>query len=271
MARYRRYYGYRYRRLRYGRRRSAFSRKIRRSLNQTDTSRIIVSSKPIIETLTYVQPDTTNMPGWYTVVKAFNPLYNLFGMKDDSGNVLINELPAFGRFRDLFDQVKVNAIKIKVQLISQPLPTANSAGIVRTALDRNGLAPEFATNIVNQTTSTPATLKAATNTFESYSSFFTKIINISDLYATGKIFKPSQKDKTWLGCSFMFTGSPNSSTTAGKYKIEELLSDPLFPFKPIFLMQLYLNAIDTQSSQTMSYSVQFDYDLTFKGQRNITE
>ena len=265
MARYRRYYGYRRGMRRYYRRRSAFSRKIRRSLNQTDTSRIIVSSKPTIETLNYVNmASVSGLTGWYTVLKAFNPLYNLFGMVNENGTVVIPELPAFGRFRDLFDQVKVNAIKIKVQIISQPLPTANSAGIVRTAIDRNGLSPEYATNILAQNTQTPATLVPALNTFESYSSFFTKIINISDLYATGKIFKPSYKDKQWLGCSFQFKG------TAQGYQSEALLSDPLFPFKPIFMMQLYLSNIDPQVQSTMQYSVQYDFDLTFKGQRNIT-
>lgn len=265
MARYRRYYGYRYRRPRMYRRRSAFTRKIRRSLNQTDCSRIIVSSKPMIETLKYVDMSSiSGFTGFYTKLRVFNPLYNLFGMQDENGTMRIPELPAFSRFRDLFDQVKVNAIKIKVQIISQPLPTANSAGIVRTAIDRNGLAPEFATAINSQVDTTASTLTNAINTFESYSSFFTKIINISDLYATGKIFKPTYKDKQWLGCSFKFQG------TAAGYEKEALLSDPLFPFKPVFMMQMYLSTIGSNVVQQMTYSVQYDYDLTFKGQRNIT-
>ena len=268
---------YRYRRSRYGRRRwygrrksgNRFTRKLRRSLNQKDTCRIILSSKPLVYTKTYVpktQGALLEYNGAYTKLMTFNPMFTLMGCSNGQ-SVLENPLPGFSRFRDLFDQFKVNAVRLRIQIISQPLPNVNAAGLLRTAIDRNGLAPALNTAIQQQDDSTEHadsdTIAACNKMFESYSSFQQKIINSSDLYSIYRTFYPVGREKgQWYGASHMFTVSALSDRD---------LSDFQYPFKPIMFLQFYLSSLTNNGGKDVTFNIVYEYDITFKGQRNITE
>ena len=105
---------YRYRRGRYGRRRfygrrkfgggNRFTRKLRRSLNQKDTCRIILASKPETLIQNYVaktNDGTINYNGLYTRVFTFNPMYKLMGAVDSQGQTIQGwpPLPGFARLK----------------------------------------------------------------------------------------------------------------------------------------------------------------------------
>ena len=171
-------------------------------------------------------------------------------------------LQAFENFRVLFDQFKVNAIRVKLQIVSQP-NTSNSstAMIVRSAIDRNGLAPAFNDTLQAQSTSTPATIAAADTTFESYSSFNSKIINSSDLYSLYRTFYPVGKERgQWYGASFNYNGLAHA--------YDANVSNIIFPFRPILMLQFMSSNLG--NSAVESYNVSFDFDITFKGQRNLS-
>lgn len=271
---------YRYRRGRYGRRRryyrrsykggNRFTRKLRKSLNQKDMCRIILSSKPEIYNPKYIDfgnTPTTSPPvlnGYYTRLLTFNPMYKLMGCTNpaDPQHNWVDPMAGFVRFKDLFDQFKVNAIRIRIQLVSQPTPKTYSAGLLRTAIDRNGIAPGFANQIAAQDETDASTISPCNKTLESYSSFQQKIMNATDLYTIYRTFYPIGKEKgSWFGASHMY-----SATSSSDFDV----SDYLYPFKPILFLQFFLSSLDIAGSSCM-FNVQFEYDITFKGQRNISE
>ena len=264
-------YRYRYRRSRYvkryGRRRyykNRFTRKLARSLAQKDTCRLILSSKPELFSLKFISMDAST--GLFqTEIKPFNPMRRLVGWASNAETPVVTKgLDAFENFRKLFDQFKVNAIRIKLQIVAQPSGSnVNAAMIVRSAIDRNGLAPEFNSLLVDQDVETPtsANINAANPTFESYSSFNSKIINSSDLYSLYRTFYPIGKERgQWYGASFKYEGLAHD--------YDANTSNIIYPFRPILMLQFMTQGI--ASSQVESFNVSFDFDVTFKGQRNLS-
>ena len=246
--------------------RSRFTRKLARSLTQKDTCRLIITMKPHTENLKFVSLSgaTGNSGlGYCTKALVINPMYTLVGYK--YGSSTVNGFAGFQKFRELFDQFKINAIRVKVQIVAQPLGTSSSAIVVRSAIDRNGIASEFNTLIQNQTDtgdSAKDTIVAVNNVLETYSSFNTKIINVTDLYSLYRTFYPVGKERgTWYGSSFAFT--PDSNTTTN-------LSEFMYPFKPLIMLQFATNDIPGGSAGLETFNVSIDYDITFKGQRNIS-
>ena len=74
MSSKRRYYPRRYYRYRRPTRYSSFTRKIYRSINQKDTCRIILTSKPEQMRIKFWQDDQQANLGMFTSVITFNPL-----------------------------------------------------------------------------------------------------------------------------------------------------------------------------------------------------
>lgn len=246
--------------------RSRFTRKLARSLTQKDTCRLIITMKPNTQNLKFVNLSgaTGNAGlGYCTKAIVINPMYTLVGYK--YGSSTVNGLAGFQKFRELFDQFKINAIRVKVQIVAQPLGTSSSAIVVRSAIDRNGIAAEFNTLLQNQADTGDTakdTIVAVNNVLETYSSFNTKIINVTDLYSLYRTFYPVGKERgTWYGSSFAFT--PDSNTTTN-------LSEFMYPFKPLIMLQFATNDIPGGSAGLETFNVSIDYDITFKGQRNIS-
>lgn len=246
--------------------RSRFTRKLARSLTQKDTCRLIITQKPTTQSLKFVSLASTGNVGLGYCTKAIliNPMYLLTGYEYPSGGstVKVDGLPGFGKFRELFDQFKVNAIRVKVQIVAQPIGATSSAIVVRSAIDRNGIASEF-NNLINaQDDTSGATINAVNEVLETYSSFNTKIINVTDLYSLYRTFYPVGKERgTWYGSSFKFTPASENTTS---------LSEFMYPFKPLIMLQFAANNVDQQSAGMETFNISIDYDITFKGQRNIT-
>lgn len=250
--------------------RSRFTRKLARSLTQKDTCRLIITMKPTTQNLKFVNLSnaTGNAGlGYCTKALVINPMYQLVGYKYPNGNTttIVDGLAGFTKFRELFDQFKINAIRVKVQIVAQPLGTSSSAIVVRSAIDRNGIASEF-NDLINAQTDDQSDSKdkivAVNNVLETYSSFNTKIINVTDLYSLYRTFYPVGKERgTWYGSSFKFT--PGSQTTTD-------LSEFMYPFKPLIMLQFATNDVPAGSAGLETFNISIDYDITFKGQRNIS-
>lgn len=254
MAYYKRRY-YRRKRGYYGSRRyrkSNFARKKARQLRQTDKNRIIVSSQPMFIPANFSKDfNPTGVTGKFTPIQFFNPFYHLLGYTVTDGHgASIPKLKTFDNFCKMFDEFKINAMRVKIQMVSLPPNSNNTACIVRSAIDKNGLSPEF----IAQTD------KLQLLTFQSYSSFNSKIINNSELYSLYRTFYPIgpfQRGR-YLGCSQSYSGEG--------LKINERNEN--WTYMPICMVQFYSS--DTQDVvQQVTYNVTYDFDITFKGQRNV--
>lgn len=266
-------YRYKSRRRTYRRRptrkyRSRFTRKLARSLTQKDTCRLIITMKPLTKTLDFITLDSNQgYLGACTKIVTINPMYTLVGYQWGSGvNDKVAGLAGFKNFTNLFDQFKINAIRVKIQIVSQPMSAGSNAIIVRSAIDRNGISSELNTKINTADTAAAgdplkAAIVAENQIFETYSSFNTKVINVTDLYSLYRTFYPVGKERgTWYGSSFHF--EPSSATTTN-------LSEFMYPFKPIIMLQFATNAVASATGTTEVFNISIDYDITFKGQRNI--
>ena len=264
-------YRYKSRRRTYRRRptrkyRSRFTRKLARSLTQKDTCRLIISMKPLTQSLEFITLDSNaGYLGACTKMITINPMYTLIGYSYPPTPTNVAGLAGFKNFTNLFDQFKINAIRVKIQIVSQPMSAGSNAIIVRSAIDRNGISSELNDKINTANTATGDALKAAilaeNGIFETYSSFNTKVINVTDLYSLYRTFYPVGKERgTWYGSSFKFSPSANTTTN---------LSEFMYPFKPIIMLQFATNAVASATGTTEVFNISIDYDITFKGQRNI--
>lgn len=262
--RYRRRYG-RYGRRRYYRRSAngRFKAKIRKSVQQRDMFRVIVSSKPSFESMNFVaKSDST--AGYVTPILIYEPLTTLFGYKITSGNDYAR-LGSFSNFAKLFDQVKINAVRLKLSVTSIPAPSTNAAITVKQCLDKNGVNSDFASKLVTQIgSSTIGEIESAQAEMESYSSFYSRLVNQTDLYSIYKTFIPSglQQKGFWYGCSY----HPEFANGAAR-----LTSDITTPWKPVFLIQFDTPSLVENGGRTIGFNYQWEFDLTFKGQRQWTE
>lgn len=264
MAYYRRYRRYRkYGRRRYYRRSAngRFKAKIRKSVQQRDMFRVIVSSRPTFESMNFIaKSDAT--AGYVTPILIFEPLTNLFGFKIGSDDW--PRLGSFSNFAKLFDQVKINAVRLKLSVTSIPAPSTNAAITIKQCLDKNGVNSDFATKLIAQTgSSTIGPVETAQNEMESYSSFYSRLVNQTDLYSIYKTFIPSgiQQKGFWYGCSY----HPEYANSPAR-----LTSDITTPWKPVFLIQFETPSLVENGGRLIGFNYQWEYDLTFKGQRQLT-
>lgn len=221
---------------------------------------MIVSSRPETITLNFVQMANGS---WMTKIVPLLPLTRLLGTsveKQSFGSKA--KLLSFSKFADLFDQFKINACRAKLSLISQPTTLGSNAVQVRTCLDHNGVSSNFASAIITQnSTVSKENIQAANNLFESYSSFYTRLMNQGDLYSIYKSFYPTgiQERGFWYGCSFQPAWTDSQILTP----------DIDYPFKPVYCFQFCTNGLASGQTYSVIYTLQWEYDITFKGQRNI--
>lgn len=270
MAYYRRYYKrrprYYSRRPRYYRRTAngRFKAKIRKSVQQRDMFRVIVSSKPVYVTSKFIAKSAPNS-GYLTEIHIFTPLTTLFGYNKTNSMNNKERLGSFANFSRLFDQVKINAVRLKISVTSVPQPSTNAAIQIKQCLDRNGVNEHMAELLVDQMGSEEIQdIEAATAEMESYSSFYSRMVNQNDLYSIYKTFIPSglQQKGFWYGCSYKPV-----------YDTEEkrLTPDLTTPWKPVFLVQFDTPSLAANGGTTLGFTYQWEYDLTFKGQRQWTD
>lgn len=243
---------------------SRFKSKIRKSVQQRDMFRVIVASKPIYSTLNFVAKSDASA-GYLTPIIYFTPMQNLFGYTILNPSQTVARLGSFSNFAKLFDQVKINAVRLKISVTSVPAPSTNAAISIKQCLDKNGINTGFAAKLIAQlNSSTIAPIETATTEMESYSSFYSRIVNQNDLYSIYKTFIPSgiQQKGFWYGCSY----KPEYAT-----QNNVVIPDLTTPWKPIFMIQFDTPSLAANGGNTIGFNYQWEYDVTFKGQRQWTD
>lgn len=264
----RRYSRYLRRRNRYGRRRrNPFKSKVYRQMRQLDTNRIIINAPTRLISLSLAQgynpqdiSSPTNAPiAVSTPVYIIDPIALLIGGKTSTGTTLAKDV-SFNNFAVLFDQFKINAVRMKIVPYSLPQNSnalTNAATFYRTAVDLNGFDPSmneakgYQSPIHN-----PVEGNAFPNFIMTYSSYNQRQVNSTALYPIWQTFYPrGQARNLWLGCSFSFDGNLDHNPHLD------------FNFKPIFMIQIVTPNITTTGVPNASFGLDIDYDITFKGQR----
>ena len=260
--RYRRRFGRsRYRRGYYPRK-SIFRRKTSRMMRQLDTNRMIINGPTHIISLgvqsEYAASSLGNSSS-ASPVYIIDPTLDLLGGKN--GSKTVTRDPTFQAFCNLFDEFKINAIRVKVQMYSTPNANNNSnigATFIRYAIDLNGFSAECNDYSGWQSPiKDPVKGNQMSNLLSTYSSFGQQTMNNNALYPIWKTFYPRGNAKgQWLGASWGFGDNANHNP-----RID-------FTFKPIIFFQV-VSPIATSSSSnyTCTFSYDVDYDITFKGQR----
>ena len=64
----------------------------------------------------------------------------------------------------------------------------------------------------------------------------------------------------WYGASFNYNGMDHA--------YDANVSNIIYPFRPILMLQFMSSNLG--NSAVESYNVSFDFDITFKGQRNLS-
>lgn len=257
---YRRYRRRRPYRRRY--RRNPFRRKVSRQMRQLDTNRMILNSPTRIVSLAMAAQNISSITG-ATATKVFivNPLISLIGTLDGT---TVKRDTTFTAFANLFDEFKLNAIRVKIQVLSTPTAstsTATGATFIRSAVDLNGFDSSANTfkGVEGPGLSTADGSEFA-NFLQTYSSYNQQTVNNNALYPFWKTFYPRGSARgQWIGCS---TKLPNTNINN---------PDQDYPFKPIIMWQVVtpISSLGGAAGACM-ISIDIDYDVTFKGQRRPT-
>lgn len=146
--------------------------------------------------------------------------------------------------------------RIKVKLTGSQAGTATTANISPTvvlAFDRNGLS----------TGQTPTPELIAT-----YSSSQVKQWSQGNAFVMYQTIYPSTIMEKGM---YIATDSLLDPTSEGTDDVPEnpcnLYCSPQLPFKPITLIGLSTQAIDSSAAQTFSFNVELSYTVTFRGMR----
>ena len=266
---YRRRYGFRRRfRRRYGSR-NIFKTKLRRQIRQSDSNRVIINGQPSLISLkvsNLISPD--NMKTMLaTGVVIVDPLLMLLGDKTNK----VTRDQTFNAFANLYDQFKVNAMRVKLNIfnINCAAKAENAPTYFRSAVDLNGFdanmnTKQFWVDIFGTTPELPTSEQRTwANFLNSYGSFTQQQINVAAIYPFYRTFYPKGTDRyCWYGCS---------------QKLEDATHNPNldFKFKPCIMCQFLLapkSTTDsgTQTTGTIDVQFEFDFDVTFKGQRRTS-
>ena len=259
----RRYSRYLRRRSRYRRKRNPFKSKVYRQMRQLDTNRIIVNAPTRLINLTlkseYNPSDLTNAGTISSPVYIIDPISMLIGGKTSTGTALAKDI-SFSNFSALFDQFKINAVRIKIVPYSLPQNSnslTNAATFYRTAIDLNGFDSSCNDKTGYESViHTPTDGNGFPNFIMTYSSYNQRQVNSTALYPMWQTFYPrGQARNMWLGCSYTFDGNLDHNPHLD------------FNFKPLYMIQIITPTISTSTNQNASFGLDIDYDITFKGQR----
>lgn len=231
MANYYRQTSYRRRYSRYGRKRSTVRGsargEFRAGLQQHDSSRQCLkwSNVQTITIAANADQGSTYFSAWQALKNS--GFYSLFGQ--------------------MYDQIKLNGIRIKITLLSASnsiySPTNNPVFV--SAWDRSGIASG----------SNPITFTRVS----SYGSALTRPLTQGANFGVSRyLYASSMSEKSQYVSTADFTGliTPYEDDTADYY-----------PFKPILLMAIY-SASTTTSQQELKFNVEWTFDVTFRGTRN---
>lgn len=150
----------------------------------------------------------------------------------------------FQSLADMYDQVKLNAIKVKITLLSanQSIYSNNANPVFVSAWDRNGLP---------STSNREEPFKFVS----SYGSAVTKALTVGANFGMQR----------YLYASTMAEKSQYIPTS--KFTQKNVAEDIYLSFNPALLLAIYSD-VTTNTEQTLSFNVEWQFDVTFRGTRN---
>ena len=146
-------------------------------------------------------------------------------------------------FAQMYDQVKLNAVKVKITLLSatENIFSSTNNPVFVSAWDRNGIEyqqtpPEQPFRFVS-----------------SYGSAITRPMTVGANFGmTRYLYASSMSEKSqYVPTSIM----------------DNISTDTSFQFKPSLLLAIYSSASDA-TAQTLNFNVEWQFDVTFRGTRN---
>lgn len=159
----------------------------------------------------------------------------------------------YNNFAQMYDQVRINGIKIKITLLSAStaLYTATNNPVFVSAWDRNGVSSEnnepFAPNFAS---------------CSSYGSAKTRpLTQGANFGVTRYIYASTMAEKS------QYIATSQLPTWMQDYAPSADLPANVIPFKPTLLMAIYSEST-TSSDQEFKFNVEWEFDLTFRGTRN---
>lgn len=237
---------------RYGRRsssygRSAYSRsrgQFAAANGQRDCSRQVLKWSQV-QTISAKQVSTDAGSGNLATSQQGFSSFNAWSALTNSG--------FYDLFAQMYDQVKLNAVKVKITLLSaaQNIFSSTNNPVFVCAWDRNG---------VNSTNPNP---DEPFRYVSSYGSAITRPMTVGANFGMQR----------YLYASTMSEKSQYVPTTVvdilgtGANATDDGANGRAFPFKPSLLLAVYSSASDT-SPQTLNFNVEWQFDVTFRGTRN---
>ena len=159
----------------------------------------------------------------------------------------------YNLFIQMYDQIKINAIKVKITLLSatQNIFSATNNPVFVSAWDRNGISTQ------SETPEQPFRFVS------SYGSAITRPMTVGANFGMERyLYASTMGEKSqYVPTAFI------DELTATAYNADEATRGSPFPFKPTLLMAVYSSASDA-TEQTLNFNVEWQFDVTFRGTRN---
>ena len=237
---------------RYGRRsssygRSAFSRsrgQFAAANGQKDCSRQVLKWSQV-QTISAKQVSTDGGNGDLATSQQGFSSFSAWTALSNSG--------FYDLFAQMYDQIKLNAVKVKITLLSaaENIFSSTNNPVFVCAWDRNG---------VNSTTTNPA---EPFRYVSSYGSAITRPMTVGANFGMQRYINAStmsEKSQYVATSVVSILGSDTNSSDDGA------IGRP-YPFKPTLLLAVYSSASDS-AAQTLNFNVEWQFDVTFRGTRN---
>ena len=158
----------------------------------------------------------------------------------------------YNLFAQMYDQIKLNAVHVKITLLSANagIYSATNNPVFCSAWDRNGTAYNPNSVITYQS-------------IASYGSAMTKPLTVGANFGTTRsLYASTMAEKSqYLPTADLPTSNYDDETSTYQYAFP-------IPFRPILLMGVFSNTKDQTNSNTLSFSVEWSFDVTFRGTRN---
>lgn len=154
-------------------------------------------------------------------------------------------------FAQMYDQIKLNAVKVKITLLSaaENIFSSTNNPVFVSAWDRNGL--------VTATTNPAEPFKFVS----SYGSAITRPMTVGANFGMERyLYASTMSEKS------QYVSTSIIDNLAANSKDDSQYGNP-FPFKPTLLLAVYSSASDT-AQQTLNFNVEWQFDVTFRGTRN---
>lgn len=157
-------------------------------------------------------------------------------------------------FAQMYDQIKLNAVKVKITLLSaaENIFSSTNNPVFVSAWDRNG--------IVTATTNPAEPFRFVS----SYGSAITRPMTVGANFGMERyIYASTMSEKSQYVATSIIDNLATNNSDDSQY------GNP-FPFKPVLLLAIYSSASDS-AQQTLNFNVEWQFDVTFRGTRNDTK